>query len=109
MLGICAAVGCASPQAPLDLSSMDPLQDQWAIATHHAQEASRLRQKAEELSARITVYEHLFGSDSDWVSGSRLLLDTYEEAAREQDRLASQHLNLVTERRFPGAAGAPTR
>jgi hypothetical protein len=40
------------------------------------------------------VYEGLFGRESEWVTGTRLLKQFYEEVAREQDRLADLHLEL---------------
>jgi len=52
------------------------------------------RQQVEVLTERVTIYERLFGRESDWVSGTRLLVQFYEEAAREQDRLADLHLEL---------------
>jgi len=52
------------------------------------------RQQAEELSSQVVIYEQLFGRDSDWVSGTKFLVQFYEEEAREQDRLADLHLEL---------------
>ncbi len=47
------------------------------------------------MRARVAVYERLFGSDSEWVSGARTLADFYEQAAREQERLAGKHASLA--------------
>jgi hypothetical protein len=44
------------------------------------------------------IYERLFGSGSDWVSGTQLLEQFYKDMAREQDRLADLHLNLDKDR-----------
>jgi hypothetical protein len=99
VLGAAVTSGCRSPREELDLTAYDTTQDQWKIAGYYTQEAARLRQKSEELSARIAVYERLFGPTSDWVSGTRLLAQSYEEAAKEQERMAGKHLGLVSGRR----------
>jgi hypothetical protein len=52
------------------------------------------RQQAEALTHRAVVYEQLFGRESEWVSGTRLLAQFYEEEAREAERLADLHLEL---------------
>lgn len=90
-----AALGCARAPAPLDLTSLDPAQDQWKIAGYHSREATLLRVNAEELSQRVVAYERLFGRDSEWVTGTRLLVQFYEDAAKEQERLAGRHLDLA--------------
>jgi hypothetical protein len=90
-----AASGCASPGTELDLANHDPAQDHRKIASYYSREAERLRQTAEELSARIAVYERLFGRTSDWVIGTQLLAQSYEEAAKEHARKASEHLEFV--------------
>ena len=95
MLGICAAIGCAGLEPPRDLSTMDPFQDQRKIAVYYGLEATRLYQKAEELTDRAAAYELLFGPDSDWVRGTRLLAQFYKETAKEKERLAAQHMNLL--------------
>ena len=58
---------------PLDLSTMDPSQDQWRIAEYYSREAAAFRQKAEQLHARVLIYARLFGAESEWVRGTRLL------------------------------------
>lgn len=98
-LGAAVTIGCTSPRAELDLTAYDTTQDQWKIANYYSQEAARLRQQSEALSARIAVYERLFGPDSDWVAGTRLLAQSYEEAAKEQERMSGKHLGLVSGRR----------
>ncbi len=94
VLGVCAALGCNGPGSPLDLMTMDPVQDQGKIAAYYVLEAARLRQKAQELTDRAGAYELLFGRESDWVRGARLLAQFYEETARERERMARQHMNL---------------
>jgi hypothetical protein len=87
--------GCARGSTTiLDPASHDPGQDHWAIASYYSGEAALSRQQAEALTNRVAVYERLFGRESDWVSGTRLLVQYYEEAAHEQDRLADLHLEL---------------
>jgi hypothetical protein len=99
VLGAAVISGCTSPRDELDLTAYDTTQDQRKIAGYYTQEAARLRQKSEELSGQIAVYERLFGPSSDWVSGTRLLAQSYEEAAKEQERMAGKHLGLVSGRR----------
>lgn len=84
-------IGCANSTQELDLSSYDPGQDQAKIAHYHVEEAVRLRQKSEEMLNRAALYERLFGTDSDWVKGARLLAESYEEGAREHERMAGRH------------------
>jgi len=81
------------------LTTYDANQDQRTIAEFYSQEAARLRQKSEEMSIRIAVYERLFGPDSDWVAGTRLLAQSYEEAAKEHERMAGKHLGVSSGRR----------
>jgi hypothetical protein len=68
------------------------------IAELLSKEAVELRQMSEELKQRVLVYERLFGPDSDWVAGTRLLAQTYADAARERERKADEHLKLAGER-----------
>jgi hypothetical protein len=77
------------------MSTLDPDQDHRKIAAYYRHEAVVSRQKAEESTHRAGVYERLFGRESEWVTGTRLLAQFYEEAAREQERLARRHLELV--------------
>lgn len=88
-----------SPRAELDLTPYDTAQDQWIIAGYYSQEAARLRQKSEEMSARIALYARLFGPTSDWGVGTRLLAQSYEKAATEHERIAGKHVGLVSGRR----------
>lgn len=94
VLGVCAAISCAGLESPRDLSTMDPFQDQREIAVYYGLEAARLHRKAEELTDRAAAYELLFGPDSDWVRGTRLLAQFYKETAKEQERMATRHINL---------------
>lgn len=91
----CAVLGCAYVSVPLDLTSLDPTSDQRRIGDTYSREAVFFKFKAQEQAQRVLVYEGLFGADSDWVKGARLLERFYEEAAIEQERLASLHLGLA--------------
>lgn len=103
--------GCGTPKSllepkgPLEMTTLDPAQDHWRIATAYTHEAIAMRQKAEELSKQVERYERLFGANSEWVTGTRLLAQFYEDAAREQERLAGIHAGLAGGHRsaqFPG-------
>jgi hypothetical protein len=85
--------GCSSADV-LDLVSRDPGQDHGAIASYYTHEAALSRQQVEELTDRVVLYEGLFGRESDWVAGTKLLVQFYREMALEQDRLAEVHLKL---------------
>lgn len=95
--------GCVGVGPPLDLSSMDPSQDQWRIAEYYSREATRHRQKSHELYARALIYERLFGAGSEWVAGTRLLAQSYEDTAIEHERSAQAHLELAGGHRAPRA------
>jgi hypothetical protein len=95
LLAIFFQSGCSGRStALLDLSSRDPGQDHWAIAAYYSRQAADSRQQAEALTGSIVAYERLFGPESEWVTGTRLLVQFYEDAAHEQDRLAELHLEL---------------
>ncbi len=84
--------GCGTRSTvPLDLASQDPSANQALIADYHRREAAFFKLKAGELRERAVLYENLFGRDSDWVTGARLLAQFYEESAAEQERLAAYH------------------
>jgi hypothetical protein len=83
------------PKSPLEMTTLDPAQDHWRIATTYTHEATAMRQKAEELFKRAAHYERLFGPDSEWVTGTRLLAQFYEDVARERERLAEVHVGLA--------------
>ena len=74
-------------------------------------EISFYKQEAESLNQRIRLYEDLFGPESDWVKGTRLLERFYEESALKHERIQSTNspdhdepLGLMTRPRF-GDAG----
>jgi hypothetical protein len=95
LLGILLVSGCTGGSRTVqDLTSHDPGQDHWAIASYYSREAAVSRQQAEDLTNRVAIYERLFGPESDWVAGTKLLVQFYEEEAREQERLADLHLEL---------------
>lgn len=82
---------CVQAPQPLDLRSQDPRHDQRQIAAHYCREAVIFRQKAAEMTGQLVAYERLFGRDSEWAAGARLLAQFYEEAAHERGRQAAQH------------------
>ena len=86
----CQWSGCGTSASVFDLQTDDPRQDQQKIAEFYAHEAMRLRQMAQNYDHRMAVYERLFGPHSDWVEGTRLLAQSYEAAAQEQERIARQ-------------------
>ena len=95
LIAISLQFGCSGrPTALLDPASRDPGQDHWAIAAYYSRQAAESRQQAETLTGSIVAYERLFGPESEWVTGTRRLVQFYEDAAREQDRLADLHLEL---------------
>ena len=87
--------GCLDARAPLELSMLEPSPAQAKIAEYHFQEAAKMRQRAEEQLERARLYEGLFGAESDWVAGSRLLAQSYEEEARSHEDQGRKHLRLV--------------
>jgi hypothetical protein len=104
LLGGLMLWSCVASGPPVDLESMDPSQDQWHIAQYYSREAARLRQKSRDLYEQGLIYERLFGADSDWVSGARVLARSYEEAAIQHEQRADIHLELSRSRRAPGAS-----
>lgn len=96
-LGIVVMIGCTIPttKEELELTTHNPSQDHGKIAAYYSHEAAKLRQASEEMSVRITVYERLFGPMSDWVVGTRLLTQSYEDAAKELERKAHEHIELA--------------
>lgn len=91
MLGLWA--GCATPDRGFDLASFNSSFDQQVIARYYQEEALRFRQQAEESDGRADMYERMFGPGSDWVSGARLLAQSYRLAADDRERLAKEHLD----------------
>lgn len=98
LLGTACHRGPIIPLAPLHTASYDPSQDHPKMASYYVHEAMLSHHMAEELANRVVVYERLFGRESDWVAGTKLLTQFYEEAAREQDRQATLHLELAGRR-----------
>lgn len=94
LAGASQLAGCGNTAPVFDLKTDDPGQDQGKIAEFYAHEATRLRQMAQDYDHRVAVYERLFGPHSDWVEGTRLLAQSYEAAAQEQERIAARHRRL---------------
>lgn len=87
--------GCSEGGKELNLASYSSSVDQRLIADYYRQEAGRFRQQADELDARIEMYTRMFGKESDWVAGTRLLAESYRHAAEERERLAKEHLEAI--------------
>lgn len=99
ILGFLAQMSCSSgPPGPLEMTTLDPVDDHQTIALHYRHEAVLARQQVVELTNQAVVYERLFGRESDWVSGTRLLIQFYEDIASEQDRFADLHQKLGKDR-----------
>ena len=91
-----AAAGCAESVVPIeDMTSFDPSQDQMAIAGSYRAEAVALKEKAAALAESVVRYEHLFGPQSDLVSGARQLSRYYADAAQELERRAEAHAEVA--------------
>ena len=97
VLCLLAAAGCATkkPVEMVDMSSLDPSQDQMAIAASYRTEAMVLKEKAAAHAESILRYEHLFSPQSDWVGGARQLSEYYTEAAQELERQAEAHAEIA--------------
>ena len=96
VLCVLAASGCAESVVPIeDMTSFDPSQDQMAIAGSYRAEAVALKEKAAALAESVVRYEHLFGTQSDLVSGARQLSQYYVEAAQELERRAEAHAEVA--------------
>jgi len=95
----CTAIGCVSVTTPLSLTSPDSTADQRKIADYYRQDALFFRLKAREMAERIVTYQSLFGAESEWVNGARLLEQFYENAAKEQDHQTLLHLSIADDRR----------
>jgi len=67
VLAVFILSGCSGQDASSEFSTFDVAADQWAIAIYHSQQATRLQHKAEELSARLSMYEQLFVAESEWL------------------------------------------
>lgn len=51
------------------------------------------------MAERIVTYQSLFGAESEWVNGARLLEQFYENAAKEQDHQTLLYLSIADDRR----------
>lgn len=102
LLAIFLQFGCSGiSTAPLDMTALEPSQDQGKIAAYYRHEAVVARQQAEELTHRAVVYERLFGAESEWVTGTRLLAQYYEDSAREAEQLAKRHQKSPSDAQLP--------
>ena len=99
--GACLLPGCVDAGTELELTTFDRGQDQEKITDLYREEAARLRYMARDLLDRAAVYGHVFGQDSDWVRGTRLLAQSYLDAARDHEAKAERHYQLSHESHFP--------
>jgi len=83
-----AVAGCAQPVETIDMTSFDPSQDQMDIAGYYRDQAMVLKEKAGAIAESAVRYEHLFGPESDWVSGARQLSQYYAAVAQDLERRA---------------------
>lgn len=90
-----AAAGCAQPVETIDTTSFGPSQDQIAIASYYRREAMVLKEKAAAIAESAVRYEHLFGPQSDWVSGARQLSRYYAVAAQDLERRAEAYADAA--------------
>jgi hypothetical protein len=81
-LVVCFIVGCSRASQPSGTATQTVGFNQPSQT-----EVSFFKQQAQELHQRILIYEDLFGSESDWVKGTRLLERFYEESALGHDRI----------------------
>lgn len=95
---ILLATGCVRPDTTADLTMREPNQNHWEIASFYTREAAVFREKAEEQLNRVEVYTRLFGPDSDWVTGARLLAEFYQQQAQDREKQAEIHLDLANHR-----------
>ena len=90
-----SAAGCAEPIVEtIEMTSFDPSHDQAAIVGYYRDAAMEQRDKAASYAESAVRYEHLFGPESDWVSGARKLSQYYTESAQELERLAEAHAKV---------------
>jgi hypothetical protein len=90
-----AAVGCTQPAAKIDTTDFGPLQEHMAIAGYYRDQATVLREKAGSVAESAVRYKHLFGPQSDWVSGALQLSEYYAVAAQELERRAEAHTDAA--------------
>ena len=65
------------------------------IAGYYRDQAVVLREKASLIAESAARYEHLFGPQSDWVSGAKQLSQYYAAAAQDLERLAEAHAEVA--------------
>ena len=80
--------GCSASPKFLDFNAAETADERRAVSEFYRKEAVMFRQKADEMAERATAYGPLFGEDSDWVAGARLLGEYYQQEARDRQRLA---------------------
>jgi len=85
LLCLLAAGGCAQT---IDVTSADVSR---AIAGNYRAEAMVLKEKSVAIAESAVRYEHLFGSQSDWVSGAKQLSQYYAVAAQDLERRAETY------------------
>jgi hypothetical protein len=90
-----AIAGCAEPVVITDINSFDPSQDQKAIAGYYREQAMAMREKAGSVAETAVRYKHLFGPESDWVSGALQLSEYYAVAAQDLERRAEAHAEVA--------------
>ena len=109
---ILGAQGCSASPTVLEFEKIQSPEEQRAIAEYYRNEAAVFRQKASGMAGRVAAYRQLFGEDSEWVSGARLLSEYYEQEARERERLADQYQSSMKGRVSSSVLsreGQPTR
>ncbi|HZS10645.1 MAG TPA: hypothetical protein VFA38_00250 [Nitrospirales bacterium] len=82
-------MACASSQPP-DRAMMESPGVQDAGVLQYQREAQLYRDKSVALIERAALYERIFGPQSDWVIGTRMLAAFYEDEARDRERLAAR-------------------
>lgn len=90
-----AIAGCAEPVVMTDLTSFDPSEDQKSIADYYREQAMDMRKKAGSVAETAVRYKHLFGPESDWVSGALQLSEYYAVAAQDLERRAEAHAEVA--------------
>jgi hypothetical protein len=90
-----AAAGCTQPVTKIDTTSFGPSQDQMEIAGYYRDQAMVMREKAGMIAESAVRYEHLFGPQSDWVSGALQLSEYYAVAAQDLERRADAHADAA--------------
>lgn len=82
---------CSPSRVIPDFFSAQSPEGQRSIGEYYRKEAIMFRQKADETAERAAAYQQLFGEESDWVAGTRLLGQFYRQEAQERERLAEQY------------------